>query len=315
MKSEKEIKVKINGETKTFTEGPPVHDWKAGSDEVAASEETQKETTNEHKIYYFPQKNVKRKNPRLHRSTVKQPSGFRIWKLVGPMLTAVLIGVLLGVIILQMIKQDKNEPTSALVDVTNTSKEANEGATEVLTPSTLPGFNLHVVQGGYFSQQDSATTQLASFKDKNIPSEVLTINNEYYIWTGLASTKESADKLETSYKELGVDVFDKSIGIPAKDITLSEGDAQTVGKVATVFPEMVKTYSSFQSTGKAEVTVFKDQIASISGAATANENVKKLQAAVSEAYQSLETYVSGEGNESDVQQKMLTVLKEYLLVN
>ncbi|AZV44578.1 hypothetical protein BAOM_3969 [Peribacillus asahii] len=206
--------IKINGQEKSFKEhsAAPIEE---GRTEAAAVE-----SPDESFDWVLPNEIIPAPNSKKKGKIHPYPQPRRPWKLKTPFIlaiVAIVVGTSLGVLAIRTITAEQTvtppieveEETPAVVPpVEQTSKGA-----------TVQTF---LVQGGVFSTEEAAKEVQATLQAKKLPAEVFKMENEYYLFLGVAESLAATKELALEYKTQDVDVFWKEIRFKAK---IAEDDA------------------------------------------------------------------------------------------
>lgn len=120
--------------------------------------------------------------------------------------SALMIGIIFGVVILNMVKQEEQHLPSLLHAKTETEK-AEERDTPVLDP--IESLQIYVIQGGLFTEQENSKKWENKFRNMNVPVLIWERSDDYYLLAGIAHSHDDAKELAHTIKETGLDVFVK----------------------------------------------------------------------------------------------------------
>lgn len=142
---------------------------------------------------------------------------------IGAVFSATAIGIVLGIIMLQLFTVVEGESNvasnrSSSTPSSNQTEEQNENAT------TIDPLTAYVIQGGVFTEEANAIEWSEIFKEHGIPSVIWEREGEYYLFTHLSSTKEQAVKEAEKIKEKDLDVFVKEWSTDSYEIDLETKD-------------------------------------------------------------------------------------------
>jgi stage II sporulation protein B len=321
-KKEASITIKINGDKKKYKEEELlVHNWKLGEEESAAAEESAEEDSFDwvlpdedpvpkefKKINYVQKKTGKRK----FGSRQLTPGISRmIYTLVG----AIAVSLILGFIILNVITEgEQAAPAIQLQEEeasgTGTGTEAVKGAV------TIESFNASVVQGGYFTNEDSAKSEQASLQDKGIPTVVLSLDSNHYLFLGTAGDLEGAKSMGEKLAAENIEVYAKDIVLPEKQFEGTEADSAFAKKSKSVFAALAAESSNAYTSGKVnneKMTEISTLIKELSGMKADSDGVKSLKEKLESAALNLQEYQSSSQLQKlmAAQQSLLSYLEAY----
>lgn len=270
------IKVKINGEEPKSQQEVAVHDWEIVDQEVAAAaDEKQDDESFDWVLPEIDEIEVKEFKPNYYAPVTekkkfqfqfKRPSkGYGLTVVISAII-AIFVGVFFGFSILKFIVSEEDHLSSrATGAASGTSSVASNAA------ASLPSLKFGVVQAGVFNSKDTAQTVLDQLDQKNLPSALVPLDGQDYIFIGITSNTTDASALAAKYKKKNVDVY-------VKELTLSSSQLQNLTKDEQTFTTL--TTSLFQSLSS-EVSngILTGQISS-TNMKSIEANVKKLNALV-----------------------------------
>ncbi|MEK4028648.1 hypothetical protein MKZ02_08850 [Pseudobacillus sp. FSL P4-0506] len=204
-------------------------EWKNGKKESAAAIEPKKEE--EEFQWLFPEEGEQKADvieqyATMQKTTAKRATG----KLFIIVMSAVIVGVLLGYALVKVVTQKEEGRPQAILKEEKPVKER-----EVTTPKAAPSakseknslFSIEtaVVQGGVFSTEDGANSMKQKMSDLGLPAEAVLQNGQYLILLAASSTIETAKLIEGIYGTAGADTYTKQLAIsPSKKLEESSGE-------------------------------------------------------------------------------------------
>ena len=205
--------IKINGQEKSFKEhSDPIEE---GRTEAAAVE-----SPDESFDWVLPNEIIPAPNPKKKGKIHPYPQPRRPWKLKTPFIlaiVAIVVGTSLGFLAIRTITAEQTVTPPVEVEeekpaVVPPAEQTSEGAT----------VQTFLVQGGVFSTEEAAKEVQATLHEKKLPAEVFKMENEYYLFLGVAESLAATKELALEYKTNDVDVFWKEIHYKTK---VKEDDA------------------------------------------------------------------------------------------
>lgn len=152
----------------------------------------------------------------------------RFKPIIIAIISATVIGSVLGFVMLRMFvgidhelagPSPDSQPTAAV------SADGDKQQTEAKSV-TIDPINAYVLQGGVFTEQANADEWAEKFKDAGMPSLIWEVDEQYYLFLGMAEEKEEAKNLiETMQASTEFDVFVKEWSTDEAEVKLS-GEAQ-----------------------------------------------------------------------------------------
>lgn len=160
--------------------------------------------------------------------TIKQkhPLTFRLRnhhqfkKIIFAVCSSLLIGLTFGFIILNMLKQEDPEQASILNTSTANQQEDQENG----DTKQIDSVEFFVVQGGVFSEQENALKWAESFNDNGFPAVDWQRDGNYYLFTGVFQTEESAKLVANQMDKQGLDAYVKQWETLNGQLTLTEAE-------------------------------------------------------------------------------------------
>lgn len=347
------IKIKLNGENQPFSEEPIKKDPESSKDsftkvisiendfheqdvflETAAAQEPVDESFDwiipessdndirEYKVVSSqnPKKGGKKKSVSFSTFSAKRNGGpFK--SIIVTAVFAILIGTSFGALMLKLVISDSSKPVvTEPVVVGKGSDKGSETAGEKGSSSIVIGAQTaFIVQGGAFKTKDAASQAASQAKGKGVPAESLTMNDNNFLFLGLADSIETAKALGASYKANGYeDVFAKQISVAEKTVSgINEKEKGFLETAPAIFQQLSKVTSngivsgSLSSEASKEVTSLGDQLKQSQD--LKNEKVKSLNMELSSALGKVKDFQEKKSEDSliDAQQHLLNFLGIY----
>jgi stage II sporulation protein B len=331
------IKIKLNGETQTFSDEPVKMEQESSKDsftkvitidedssgqdgflESAAAKESIDESFDwiipessdqdikEYKVVSSqnPKKGVKKKSFSFSTISTKRNGGvFKSILVTG--VFAILIGTSFGVLMLKLFISDNSKPavTEPAVEETGSDKgsEATGGKSSSIVIGAQTAF---IVQGGAFSSKDAASEAANEAKGKGVPAQTLTMNNKEFMFLGVADSIETAKQMESHYEANGFDdVLPKQIPIVEKTVSdINEGEKGFLEAAPSIYQQLSKVTSNAIVNGSISSEASKE-VTSLDGqlkqsADMENEKVKNLNAELSSALEKVEAFQEKKNEDS-----------------
>lgn len=136
--------------------------------------------------------------------------------------SASIIGIVLGVIMLQMFVTMDDPPT-----VVNTTSSNDIPATnDDIIGSQIPEVSGYMLQAGVFTEQGNAEEWKNTFESESIPAIIWEQEGQYYLFVGIYGTEEEAKQQAASLKEDGFDIFAKPWSTNQVEVELKDTEAE-----------------------------------------------------------------------------------------
>ncbi|WP_235801587.1 hypothetical protein [Heyndrickxia coagulans] len=320
-KKKAKITVKVGGKKVQPEESVKVHDWKAAEETAAAQEDSVKEEESfEWVLPELDADQIEEFRPIHYTPAPKKKSIFpkkAVAKRAAPailfsVVSAVVFGALLGFVVLKFIAYGDHQ--------TKLPKQQAEGAAAgtAQQEAQLPALSIGIIQAGVFSTEGAASKVSRELAAKKVPSMQLSMDGQRYIFAGVADSLGTAKKMETAWKDKGVELYAKEISFSSKKVQTTTKDEQIFAReTVPLFQKLAKETAAAVQNGRVSPDGMKT-------AETAAGNVKKLAKVRQEtlgrlkkyetaAYESLVAYQKS-GNRQDLtdaEQNLLDYVKVY----
>lgn len=301
---------------------------KATEQETAAAQEAQEEDEFEWILPEIEDEDELKEYTIMTQSKKKKGKGYKGSSLKGPrkkgvlpsiiltIFLAVLLGGSLGVLMLKMVISDSaNEPSTGPITEETPSKETNETGQASLE---LPSITAYVIQAGVFSTPENADGEAQSMATKGVPTKVIGIDNNSYIYVGLADNIENAKSLGTQIQGKGVETFAKEVAFGGATLSELQDSEKNILEQA---PSLFQSLSEIITTASLSNSLPSERLDSLNGElekwngikAAENEQVKQIKAELDGAAENIKSY--GEKNDAtlliNAQQHLLNFIGVY----
>lgn len=183
-------------------------------------------------------KNAQRHSERMKSN--KQNNNAHIKRLVVTIGVAAAIGLLLGLIMLNVFTQiDKNgEKYSLSASKIEESKKKNNK--EVATGHELTTLHAYVIQAGVFTEQDNINEWESFYKEAGFLPVIWKRDEMYYLFVSLASSENAAKEIAENMGKQGFDVYVKEWQTASREVAIGEDDLRWLEKFHTLWQTSVK---------------------------------------------------------------------------
>ncbi|MGO4888573.1 hypothetical protein ACJ2A9_12490 [Anaerobacillus sp. MEB173] len=182
-----------------------------------------------------PKLPLKRKKKR--RTTIGLSLKSLPMSMIIAVVSAVIIGISFGFMVLTVFTSDRIEPTTA------PSMETNEPlGTPVITEGevTIPALTVDIVQGGAFSTADKGEVGVANLQRSGYAAVISKANEPVLLFIGVGNNREEAAAVADLYKENGQEVYLKSLTIPTVQMPATETSSATfLAEGGELFHELI----------------------------------------------------------------------------
>ncbi|HLR52836.1 MAG TPA: SPOR domain-containing protein [Candidatus Avamphibacillus sp.] len=299
MRNRKKLTVKMNGETidkqEKLNQKQAHFNQKIYNEQAATNE-----ITNKNVNPFARDKGNKKKGVKI--SNMRRIGYVKELKpIIIAVITAIFIGSVLGFILLKMFVNIDN----GLANTSNSNPVVHLDANTKDTPKentskvTLPSIQAFVLQGGVFSAEENAKEFASKYNKKNINTVIWERDNQYYLITGLANSKESANDLADQQEGHGLEVFVKEWESPAIEVQLANNEFEWFQSLHNL---LVKSIDGING---------KDSLPVDGWSALFDENKTESEKIIS-FKEKIEPYTKNikEGGKSDIQYELLEIWYE-----
>ncbi|MDM5330842.1 hypothetical protein [Neobacillus sp. CF12] len=334
------IKIKLNGETQTFSEEPIKKEQESSKDsltkvttldedfndqdvflETAAAKESMDESfdwiipesaENDIKEYKIvssqnSKKGGKKKSVSFSTFSIKRNGGI-LKSILVTAVFAILIGTSFGALMLKLVIPDNSKPVVTEPEVVGNGTEKGAESSDGKTTSIVLGAQTaFIVQGGAFSSKDAATGAANEAKGKGAPAQTLTMNEKEFMFLGVADSIETAKQMEVHYEGNGFDdVLPKPIAIAEKNVSdINATEKSFLEAAPAIFQQLSKVTSNAIVSGSISADASKE-VTSLgdklqSSKEIKNEKVKTLNAELSSALDKVKGFQEKKNKDSLVE--------------
>lgn len=203
--------------------------------------------------------------------------------------SAIIVGLILGIAVLNIFSNLAEEPNQAEASPIGTSSptlqerleaqgaqgnpsdamgqssaQSSKGV-ETLDPSAPPATagtgelqwpsrTYYFVQAGAFSSSQAAQVMLQEYKDQGYPGTMLEQGNSFHLFVGVSGTKEEAQSLSQYYEEQGMESYVKELSFPQVSFSSNGQESQweLFASLLGTGDQLVTLLSRFASQGLKE---------------------------------------------------------------
>lgn len=335
------IKIKLNGESQTFTEEPIKKEQESSNDsftkvinideefndqdvflETAAAKDSIDESFDwiipesaendiqEYKVVSSQnqKKGGKKKAASFTTFSMKRNGGV-LKTIIVTAVFAILIGTSFGVLMLKLVISENSKPAvTEPVDVgkgSDTDSEATGGKSSSIVLEAQTAF---IVQGGAFTTKDAASSAASQAKGQGLSAQTLSMSGKEYLFLGVADSIETAKALGAQYKADGFeDVFSKQLPIAEKSVSdINETEKSFLEAASAIYQQLSKITSNAIVSGSISSEASKE----VTGFGDQlnqpadklkNEKVKNLNKELSSALESVEAFQEKKSKDSLVE--------------
>ena len=333
----KKISIRINGEhtyldrdeldkdEQVHEEIQVAHDEQASAIEDWMEEQEKKKQKQEKKQNRKPLSGMnlsvlERAYP-LKRKKLSFPSTWKHLVMAG--LSAVFVGIILGFVMLRLFsgleaqQTPNSEATPASTSVTGNQATTNSkpAASVQKQMYSLPTMKAFVVQAGIFSTKDKATAWQSDLAAEGITSYIWERENQFYLFAGVAPSKQEGEKIATYLKAQGFDTFVKDWSVTGQEVKVAQSEGQWIEKGMNYWSTFLAPVASQIDSGKGDtgniVTQITDWKKSIPGEAT--EKTAVLSNSMNQLHTSSQRFQSSKSTSSlwEMQRDLLKIWFSY----
>jgi stage II sporulation protein B len=209
---------------------------------------------------------------------------------------AVAVGSILGLVMLYMFGGITDnggaggQPAAAGTDT----------LTETSTANDQPEMAAYVLQGGAFSEKENASAWADNFKQAGFPAVIWERDGQYYLFTGIADTKEAAAELIVEMDEHNLDVFVKEWETEELDQDIPEAEQNWINTFQKTWHTSLTAVSSQEEVTAAEWDhLLEDKPEKPQSVKTFAEGIEGIMKKI------------GAGDDTEAQQQLLKIWQLY----
>lgn len=183
------------------------------------------------------ERKIDSENPSVYFSSPVKKKGRKktFMPIMITMSSAALIGIVFGVIMLQMFVT-LNEPSGSESKVSQTSSAVSEAEKN---GNKFPELSAYMLQAGVFSQRENAENWMKLYQGENLPVIVWEREEHYYLFTGVYMQEEEAKQRAVELQAKGFDVFVKPWSTSEAELTLTNDEAKWLNDFQTTWTEAI----------------------------------------------------------------------------
>ncbi|KGP90968.1 hypothetical protein N780_02855 [Pontibacillus chungwhensis BH030062] len=329
MDKHNKISVRINGEDTYLDRDKDVKE-KNVTDELVVAKEEQASAIEEwmeeqEKKKQTKEEVKKEKLPVFERNYSPKKRSFSLPSEMKQLLiaaaSAILVGTLIGFIMIRIfggIEGSANGGAQPAMPALQSGTAQDQGGVSGngnAQALSFPGVSAYVVQAGIFSTEEKAKTWASNLSEKGLEGYIWPRDGQFYLFAGVASSKENGEKIATYLKDQGFETFVKEwhVGSGEKKVAKAEGTWIQSGVEAwkNVLPattSLIETGSGTASELAAKVDAWKKAIPN-----EASEKTAPIQESFNQFSQAAQAFEQNKSTTSlwDMQTSMLSVWHDY----
>lgn len=140
-------------------------------------------------------------------------------------IAAVIIGSILGFIMLNMIAGIDDRASNSGGQQASAGVDTNDKERTKTDSGKQSVMSAYVLQGGVFAEKENADEWAKKFKEAGLPSVIWEKDSEFYLFAGIADSKEQAKEQAESLQAQELDVFAKEWETDKVDQDLTETES------------------------------------------------------------------------------------------
>ncbi|ASK63063.1 hypothetical protein CFK37_13365 [Virgibacillus phasianinus] len=200
-------------------------------------------------------------------------------------MTAVLLGVGLGIFMLNMFTNIDANEVNGKIGSTGETTGANKGVTATDQATyTLKGLQAFVLQAGLFNDEANVAVVQNKFNDAGIQTMVWKRDDQYYLFANIAQAKDQTDDEKAAYKASDLETYAKKWTTTETNVTITDAEYNWLQNFHNLWNASLEKVSADQSLPS---TKWEDWIASYpenaKNTAEFYQAVKENQSSISEA--------------------------------
>ena len=304
------ITIKINGEPKKREEPLKIYDWQHARKEMSATNDYR---SNRDRTY-MPKNNAfyKLKNRKRFRLPRKKPGSSRKVKnqalptWIIAIISAVVIGALIGIILLNVMIRDGKESEEAQVEGGNIEREMLVEREQLL----LPPVEFIFLQQGVYKSENSFQELLG---ESELPLSYIQIDGMYHVFAGVVHSLDSAKTLQQQprYEEM----FPKPVTTKEKIFSeVKEHEKQFLERAYSFYSKLVQTGTQvFITKQDVNLTDLEEAYEQITASELDKEQLEALQTSLVNGYEALKIFIESKKEDDwfQLQKHLLQFATDY----
>ncbi|MDQ0269984.1 SPOR domain-containing protein [Cytobacillus purgationiresistens] len=236
-------------------------------------------------------------------------------------LLAIILGTGIGIMMLNLVKAEQAGGEAQTTPVTGMQDEGKQAvAATGKEAADIQAITTYVVQGGVFSNKESADGEKKTYAEKGMPALVKDMNGNQVIFIGIADSIENAKEVGKHLENKGVNVFAKEYNIEGGTVSnLSAEEKKMLELLPQIFTDLTTVATEGMLKGKlADSTVekLKGNEASIKGinqTKLKNENIIAVNESIIKAVEQAGAFQTSADADAltQLQQHLLSFLSVY----
>ncbi|WP_099301390.1 hypothetical protein [Bacillus sp. Marseille-P3800] len=183
------------------------------------------------------------------------------WPIIGAVMSAVIVGLGLGVVVFQFFINDD----------TGYSEAALPAQATVYTDVSFPSLHVDVVQGAAFTDIDTAQQVVDETKDKGFPAVLIPGAESQYMFLGVANDQTKGTKLSDYFGDNGQETYVKTYTVEGGEVTVGGEDAATWYTNANAVYHFLSSVSSELMVANESGSINEDNLSQL------NQSVEQLR--------------------------------------
>ncbi|MFD1038624.1 hypothetical protein ACFQ3N_09490 [Virgibacillus byunsanensis] len=166
-------------------------------------------------------------------------------------MSAVVIGTFLGFLMINFFvgiddsvsgSQNGGQPVST-VDDQDDSEDEDETTDNTAVKKAVPNMTAYVLQGGVYNQEENAMEVEKSFTEDGASTTIWKRDESYYLFVGIASTKEQAQKIAENYNNEDLEVYVKEWNSDEFELELTNAESDWIRSVYSHWNDSLQSVS------------------------------------------------------------------------
>ncbi len=164
--------------------------------------------------------------------------------------SAVVIGICLGIIMLNMFDGIDDGTNSEIEHTTASNTDTNtQDSEQTLSSITLQPIHAFVLQAGVFSTEANASQWSEKYQKAGFPTTIWQRDDQFFLLAGIAETKKQAESLKANFADF--DIYVKEWNTKETEKQFTQPGNEWISSFAELWHESLKTISA-QETVSAE---------------------------------------------------------------
>ncbi|MGY0693178.1 SPOR domain-containing protein [Virgibacillus sp. FSP13] len=205
---------------------------------------TLEESDKNERIPTFDRNHSIDENDRKYAAKIKRLQNVK--PIIVAAVSAVVIGICLGIIMLNMFdgKGDGGNSEIGYTTTSNTDKN-KQNSEQTLSSATLDPIHAFVLQAGVFSTEANASKWSKKYQKAGFPTTIWQRDDQFFLLAGIAETEEQADSLKANFADF--DIYVKEWNTKETEKQFTQSGNEWILSFTDLWHESLKAISAHET--------------------------------------------------------------------